>query len=110
MKYRQGDIVEVNFLFPNGGSKPHMAIIVSNDSLQEDDEVIYLVLISSKAYHPQHCISIDNDMVSVSFSKKSYVVCHLIAGYTERDIVRRIGTIKSPFLQEIIRQIIRSLF
>ena len=29
MKYHQRDIVEVNFLFPDGTFKPHPAIIVS---------------------------------------------------------------------------------
>lgn len=38
MKYRQRDIVEVSFLFPDGTFKPHPAIIVSNDNLQEDEE------------------------------------------------------------------------
>ena len=36
MKYHQRDIVEVSFLFPDGTFKPHPAIIVSNDQLQED--------------------------------------------------------------------------
>ena len=35
MKYHQRDIVEVSFLFPDGTFKPHPAIIVSNDKLQE---------------------------------------------------------------------------
>ena len=35
MKYHQRDIVEVSFLFPDGTFKPHPAIIVSNDELQE---------------------------------------------------------------------------
>ena len=38
MKYYQRDIVEVSFLFPDGTFKPHPAIIVSNDQLQEDEE------------------------------------------------------------------------
>ena len=47
MKYHQRDIVEVSFLFPDGTFKPHPAIIVSNDQLQEDEEgMFYLVLIT----------------------------------------------------------------
>jgi len=38
MTYKQRDIVEVNFLFPDGQTKVHPAIIVSNDTLQEDEE------------------------------------------------------------------------
>ena len=37
MKVNQRDIVEVNFLFPDGRMKPHMAIVVSNDELNEDE-------------------------------------------------------------------------
>ena len=47
MKYHQRDIVEVNFLFPDGTFKPHPAIIVSNDQLQDDEDgLLYLVLIT----------------------------------------------------------------
>ena len=46
MKYKQRDVVEINFLFPNGAFKPHPAIIVSNDELQEDENFMYFVLIS----------------------------------------------------------------
>ena len=45
MKYHQRDIVEVSSLFPDGTFKPHPAIIVSNDELQEDEDgMFYLVL------------------------------------------------------------------
>ena len=48
MKYHQKDIVEANFLFPDGTFKPHPAIIISNDVLQEDEDgLLYLVLITS---------------------------------------------------------------
>ena len=37
MRVYQRDIVEVNFLFPDGKMKPHMAVVVSNDELNEDE-------------------------------------------------------------------------
>jgi len=40
MKYEQCDIVEVNFLFPNGTSKPHPALIISNNKLQQEEGFI----------------------------------------------------------------------
>ena len=40
MKYHQRNIVEVSSLFPDGTFKPHPAIIVSNDELQEDEEIL----------------------------------------------------------------------
>ena len=35
--YKQRDIVEVDFLFAEGQTKVHPAIIVSNDELQADE-------------------------------------------------------------------------
>ena len=54
MKYEQRDIVEINFVFPDGTSKPHPALIVSNNELQEVEGFIYLCMISSKAYNPEY--------------------------------------------------------
>jgi mRNA-degrading endonuclease toxin of MazEF toxin-antitoxin module len=88
--------VDVNFPFPSGGSKPH--IVVSNDTLQEDDGLMYFLLISSKSYHTQYCFPLKNKMTNITFSKPSYVLCHLIAGYVERDVIRRIGRVKQTFL------------
>lgn len=42
MKYHQQDIVEIGFMFPDGTFKPHPALIVSNDELQEDEGFIYV--------------------------------------------------------------------
>ena len=42
MKYHQQDIVEISFMFPDGTFKPHTALIVSNDELQEDEGFIYV--------------------------------------------------------------------
>ena len=65
MKYRQRDIVEVSFLFPDG---------------------------------------------TFSFSKPSVAKCQIIAGYVERDVYRRLGSIKEKYFNEIIDKIIESIF
>lgn len=60
MKYHQRDVVEINFLFPNGAMKPHPAIIISNDLLQEVEGFVYLVLISSKNYNDEYSYALEN--------------------------------------------------
>jgi len=110
MKYSQKDIVEVNFLLPNGEFKPHMALVVSNDELQEDDEVIYLALISSKNYLPKYTYSLRNDMLSKPLAKQSYVVCQIISGYTERDILKKCSRVSTPYFEEIVDKIKTSIF
>ena len=62
MKYEQRDIVEVNFMFPDGTFKPHPALIVSNNELQENEGYIYLCMISTKDYNPQYTFALSDDI------------------------------------------------
>jgi hypothetical protein len=113
MKYHQRDIVEVNFQFADGTFKVHPAIIVSNDDLQEDEfGLMYLVLITSnRLINPQYSYPLLDDMVSgFTFTKPSSVKCQIIAGYVERDVIRRIGTIKERYFEEIVDKVIASVF
>ena len=49
-------------------------------------------------------------LVSHSFSKPSVVKCQIIAGYTDRDIIRRLGSIKQEYFDEIVDKVIESVF
>ena len=113
MRYHQGDIVEVNFQFADGTFKAHPAMIVSNDDSQEDEYgLMYLVLITSnKIINPRYAYPLSDEMVEgFSFSKPSCVKCQIIAGYVERDVIRRLGTIKGRYFDEIVDRIIESIF
>ena len=113
MKYHQRDIVEVNFLFPDGTFKPHPAIIVSNDELQEnEDGMFYLVLITSNDWlNPQYSYPLTNEMiVGHTFSKPSLVKCQILAGNIERDVTSRLGSIKEEYFNEIVDKIINLIF
>ena len=113
MKYHQRDIVEVSFLFPDGTFKPHPAIIVSNDILQEDEcGLLYLVLITSNdIINPQYSYPLTDEMLNGhSFEKPSLVKCQIIAGYVERDIYRKLGSIKEKYFNEIVDKTIASIF
>lgn len=113
MKYHQRDIVEVNFLFPDGTFKPHPAIIVSNDQLQDDEDgLLYLVLITSNDWlNPHYSYPLRDEMIiDHTFSKPSLVKCQIIAGYVERDVNRRLGSIKEQYFNEIVDKIIASIF
>lgn len=49
-------------------------------------------------------------MLTKPLSKKSYVICQLIGGYTERDVVKICSRIKSPAFQEVIEKIKQTIF
>ncbi len=110
MKYTQRDIVEINFLFPNGNFKPHPAIIVSNDELQESEGIIYFVLVSSKDYNPQYNYKLTETMLTCNLSKQSYVKCQIIVGNVERDVIKKLGKMKQPYFDEMLDKIIASIF
>jgi len=113
MKYHQRDIVEVNFQFADGTFKVHPAIIVSSDELQDDEfGLMYLVLITSnKLLNPQYAYQLSDEMVEgFNFSKPSRVKCQIIAGYVERDVMRKLGVIKENYFNEIVDKIIESIF
>lgn len=110
MKYHQRDIVEINFLFPNGVMKPHPAIIISNDELQEIECFVYLVLISSKNYNDIYSYPLTDEMLSFKMKKQSFVKCQLITANPDETIIKKLGTIKEPYFTEIKNKIIQSIF
>jgi mRNA-degrading endonuclease toxin of MazEF toxin-antitoxin module len=110
MRVNQRDIVEVNFLFPDGKMKPHMAVVVSNDELNENEGFFYLAMISSKNYNPQYTFALSDDMLSKPLKLKSYVVCQLISGYTERDVLKKCSKVNESVFLEIVEKIKETIF
>ena len=110
MKYTQQDIVEINFMFPDGTFKPHPAVIVSNNELQQEEGFIYLCMISSKAYNPQYNFELSDNMLTTPMSKQSYVKCQLLVGNVERDVIRKLSRVKQPYFDQIVEQIKTSIF
>lgn len=110
MKINQKQVVEINFLFPNGKIKPHPAIIVSSQDLYNIEGFFYCVLISSKDYNKEYIFELDDNMLTKPMSKKSYVKCHIIGGFTANDIVKTHGYIKAEFFEKIKAKIIKSIF
>lgn len=110
MKIHQRDVVEVNYLFPDGITKPHMAIVVSNDELQETEDFFYLAMISSKNYNPQYTFPIEDNILTRPLAKKSFVICQLIGGYTERDVTKICSHVKIEPFNRIVEKIKKVIF
>jgi mRNA-degrading endonuclease toxin of MazEF toxin-antitoxin module len=95
---------------PDGKSKPHPAIVISNNDLFEDEGFFYCCMISSKDYNPQYTFEIKDSMVSKPFEKKSFVKCQIIGGFTERDILRNISNMRSESFEKLIIKVTSSIF
>ena len=74
--------------------------------------MFYLVLITSNDWlNPQYSYPLTDDMVvGHTFSKPSLVKCQIITGYIERDVTRRLGSIKEKYFNEIVDKIVDSIF
>ena len=112
MKYHQRDIVEIDFPIPGEGSKIHPAVIVSNDELQADEGFVYVALISSQdfVYSRHYAYPLSDEMLSFSMAKQSYVKCQVLAVTVDDGIIRRLGSIKQTYFDEIVDKIIASIF
>ncbi|GHT20314.1 hypothetical protein AGMMS4957_06840 [Bacteroidia bacterium] len=110
MKISQRDVVETNFLLPNGEFKPHMAVVVSNEDLATAEGIVYLVLITSKDYNRQYCYELNEDMIDFQLTKKSYVKCHILVANMENSVFNKIGRMKLKYFNEMVDKIIESIF
>lgn len=74
--------------------------------------LVYLVLITSNdTINPQYSYPLTDEMViDHSFVNPSLVKCQIIAGYVERDILRRLGSVKERYFNEIVDKTIESIF
>ena len=110
MKYEQRDIVEINFVLPDGVSKIHPALIISNNELQEREGYVYFCMISSKDYNEDYSYPLTDDMLTVPMRKKSYVKCQILVGDVERDILRKLSRLRQPYFDEVIEKIKETIF
>lgn len=112
MKYHQRDVVEIDFPIPGEGVKVHPAIIVSNDELQVNEGFVYLVMISSQdfAFSRQYSYPLTDEMLTFKMAKPSFVKCQLVAADIESSVLRRLGSIKKKYFNEIVDKVIESIF
>lgn len=109
MKIEQQDIIITNF-YDGKHWKERPALVVSNNELQEAEDIVYLVMISTKSYNEQYCYKLTDDMFSGKLDKQSFVKCHLIEFDATNQIVKKIGRMKQPYFNQIVEKIIASIF
>lgn len=109
MMYEQRDIVIINF-YDGQRWKERPALIVSNNDLQEDEGIIYVVMITTKDYNPQYAYPLTDEMYIGRLEKQSFVKCHLIEFDAANTIAKKIGRMKPQYFDEIVEKIKVSIF
>ena len=111
MNVEQREIVEVPFLMPDGSILPHPALVISKNELQQDEEgMFYAVLVSTKNYHPEYTIRIENEWLNKPMGRQSYFITHLVNMFNVDDVIRRNNTfIKRYYFELVIDKVIDNI-
>jgi hypothetical protein len=105
MKVNQGEIVEVNFLLPNGEFKPHPTIVISCNLVSEIEDAFIGVMISSSAPNDEFSYILSNEMLTKPTKRPCQVRTQLISLIPTNQVIGKHGNIKKPFLKEVIEKI-----
>ena len=107
----QREIVEIPFVMPDGSVLPHPALVISRDELQLDEYgMFYAVLISTKNYHPEYTIKIQDEWLNKPMGKQSYFITHLVNVFNVEDVIRRNNTfVKKVYFERVIDRIIENI-
>ena len=107
----QREIVEVPFTMPDGTILPHPALVISRDELQiDEDGMFYAVLISTKNYHPEYTICIENEWLNKPMGRQSYFITHLVNMFNLEDVIRRNNTfIKNQYFEIVIEKVLGNI-
>jgi len=110
MKVQQRDIIELNYELPDGKLKAHPALVVSNATVLETEDIFYAVMISSNPMNEEFNFELDNSMLSKPLSKKSFVKCQLIQSYTTAEVISKISSVNQTTFNVIIKRIFETVF
>jgi mRNA-degrading endonuclease toxin of MazEF toxin-antitoxin module len=110
MKVNQRDIVELNFELPNGKFQNHPALVISNQTVLDAEDIFYVVMISTKEYNDEFTFELTNAMLSKPLIKKSFVKCQLIQSYTINEVISKISSVKPSYFEEIKQVIFDTVF
>lgn len=108
----QREIIEVPYQLPDGTIKPHMALVLSTEKLQDaEDGMFYAVLISSKNYNSDYTLEIQNEWLLKPLSRQSYFVTHIVSYYRTDEVIQSFNNfVKSEYFDRIMNKVILSMF
>lgn len=108
-----GEIVDVDFYFADKDETlHHPGVVVSTDALKDDEDgMVYVLLISTKKIHPKYTVQITDEMVTRPLGKTSYFVTHFLMYFSLEEINFSYGrAVRQPYLDQIVCKTIHSIF
>jgi mRNA-degrading endonuclease toxin of MazEF toxin-antitoxin module len=108
MKVKQGEIIEVPFVFEHG-VEPHPAIVISNNDINENENTFVAVMMTTTKIDDEYSFWTNDDMFSIKPKRKGQVRLHLVSTFTKKDVMGKYGTIRQKYLEIIIDKIYRDV-
>ncbi len=110
MKVEQREIVEVNFLLPDGKFKPHPVIVLSNNDINKFEDAFVAVMISSTAPDDSYSFWLENTMLTKTPRVRCQVRSHLISLIPANQVIGKHGNIKKLYFHELLNFINERVF
>jgi len=109
MKYKKGDIVIIKFPFTDlSNAKKRPALIISNDAVNQTGDYL-MVQITSK--EKTESLSLPISKIDFAASKelplKSFIRLHKIFLLNESLIVGKATSVKKPFLDKVVDEVVK---
>lgn len=102
----KGDIVLVPFPFSDlGGSKRRPALVISNDRFNKKSQDIVLLAITSNITDSKNSIMIRNSDWKNGMYSESCVKVHAIHCIEKKLIIKKIGTLSTKRLKEVMAKL-----
>ncbi len=106
MKVNQRDIVELPFPLPNGKYiGPHPAIVLSVRNVTDNEDIFYAVMLSTKNTNEDFIFELLPEMLTYPTEKEGFVKCQLIEKFTEREVIKKQGSIKPEYFKLLLTHI-----
>jgi len=107
--YRQGDIVLVSFPFTDlTATKKRPALVISPDSVNQLNQDLVLAAITSQLTEDEHSLPLqDSDFLEGKLPKKSMIRLTKIFTIHSTLILKKIGALKPPKIDQVLNQIRR---
>lgn len=106
------EIIEVFYRTPEGEIKKHPALVLSTNRLADaEDGMFYAVLISTKNYHQEYTLKIEDEWLTHPMGKQSYFVTHVVTFFKLNDVIKRNNNfVKQQYFYKVLSKVIDSMF
>ncbi len=105
MNIEQRDIVFLNFPIPNGGYKPHLCLVISNNEIHETENFFIAVMLTSSKQNDVFSFWLNDDMIIHNLDKKTQIRLHLFGVFENDYVENKVSRMKIKPFERVLNKI-----